>query len=108
MGRIRRDVYAKMGWKTRWRHKQLIEALNKTGWKCAYCGVPLMLDDVLGPDIDFWKRQGLERATADHIIPKALGGSNSQENITASCYVCNTKHPKNPQTPKGTKRGFPT
>ena len=45
---------------------------------CAYCGQPA--DEV------------------DHVIPSASGGTDDDENLVASCHVCNTK--KNNRTPE--------
>lgn len=43
--------------------------------KCAYCGDPLKK----------------EEATLDHILPKALGGTNHFHNVALSCAACNNK-----------------
>lgn len=43
------------------------------GGKCFYCGNKLALDD----------------ATIDHVIPKALGGDNTEANTVACCHSTN-------------------
>jgi hypothetical protein len=43
------------------------------GGKCFYCGNKLAMDD----------------ATIDHVIPKALGGDNSEGNTVACCHSVN-------------------
>ncbi len=43
------------------------------GGKCFYCGNKLALDE----------------ATVDHVIPKALGGDNSEANTVACCHSIN-------------------
>lgn len=53
--------------------------LQRTGGKCFYCGVRL-----------FKKRKGHRaKATIDHYIPKAEGGSNARENLVPACSSCN-------------------
>lgn len=46
---------------------------NKTGGKCAYCGIQLSPFN----------------GQIDHIIPKAKDGKNDLENIFYSCKTCN-------------------
>lgn len=41
--------------------------------KCSYCGTQLLL----------------ETATIDHVIPKHLGGTDDDENLTLACERCN-------------------
>lgn len=47
---------------------------------CEYCGAQLKGD--IGPNAS-------DRATGDHRIPKARGGSNERANIAICCYRCN-------------------
>jgi 5-methylcytosine-specific restriction endonuclease McrA len=47
--------------------------LNRDGWICAYCAKHLEGKD----------------ATADHIIPKAAGGTDDAWNLVAACVSCN-------------------
>jgi len=47
--------------------------LNRDGWLCAYCNKHL---------------EGAD-ATADHIVPKAAGGTDDAWNLVASCRTCN-------------------
>ena len=48
--------------------------MKKTNYCCAFCGI------------------GFDEAefTIDHIVPRAKGGSNKDENLLAACRPCNT------------------
>lgn len=50
-----------------------LAVLDRDGWQCTYCHKPLEGRD----------------ATADHIIPKAAGGSDDPDNLVAACRRCN-------------------
>jgi 5-methylcytosine-specific restriction endonuclease McrA len=54
--------------------------------RCAYCG---RVDDHLTPD---------------HILPLAMGGSNTLSNIAPACRACNTK--KGARTPEQSQMNF--
>lgn len=47
--------------------------LRASEFKCHYCGTKLTMDDL----------------TIDHVIPRANGGGNENENLVASCQECN-------------------
>jgi hypothetical protein len=49
------------------------EILRRDNFACRYCGAA-------APDV---------KLNADHVIPKSLGGSDSPENLVASCVDCN-------------------
>ena len=62
------------------------------GGRCYYCRQPMWCAD---PDI-FGRRYGLSeakarrlQATAEHLIARCEGGSNSAANIVAACRYCN-------------------
>lgn len=48
--------------------------LRRDAFTCQYCG-----------------RDGGERMTIDHVIPKSLGGKTIWENVVTSCQACNCK-----------------
>ncbi len=48
--------------------------LKRDAYTCQYCG-----------------RNGGERMTIDHIIPKSLGGRTVWENVVSACRACNLK-----------------
>lgn len=58
--------------KIKFSRKNLFE---RDKWTCQYCG----------------KKPVKSELNLDHIIPKALGGKTTWENIVASCFKCNTK-----------------
>jgi 5-methylcytosine-specific restriction endonuclease McrA len=54
--------------------------------RCTYCGVRV------SRKISTWppeREAVIHFFTLDHIIPKATGGSDRVENLTAACYWCN-------------------
>lgn len=50
------------------------KAPSRHGFSCHYCGVPVFSD---------------KNRTWDHIVPKALGGTDSMLNLITSCAFCN-------------------
>jgi 5-methylcytosine-specific restriction endonuclease McrA len=48
--------------------------LKRDGFTCQYCG-----------------RNGGERMTIDHIVPKSLGGRTVWENVVSACRACNLR-----------------
>ncbi|MFQ5840317.1 MAG: HNH endonuclease [Candidatus Methylomirabilales bacterium] len=48
--------------------------LKRDAYTCQYCG-----------------RNGRERMTIDHIIPRSLGGKTVWENVVSACHACNTR-----------------
>lgn len=59
---------------------------------CCYCESPMWETDPLGfasahgiPADSLWCYQ----CTTEHLLPRALGGSNRQDNIAAACRLCN-------------------
>lgn len=54
-----------------WEERQLI--YDKYKGKCGICGEPLKFDEM----------------TVDHIVPLAIGGDNSMENLQCCCINCN-------------------
>lgn len=51
-----------------WRQLRL-EVLDRDGWVCHWCGAPA--------------------SHADHLIPRARGGTDDPDNLAASCARCN-------------------
>ena len=49
-------------------------------FQCIYCRGPLTM-----------KGTGVTRATLDHRVPLARGGSNGRENLVVCCQRCNNK-----------------
>ncbi len=65
--------------------KRLFEAIyTRDGGRCVYCGTSTRRT-----------RSGLHRAanraTLDHVIPKALGGPLTCENLVLACQACNNE-----------------
>ncbi len=53
--------------------------LKRDAYTCQYCG-----------------RNGGERMTIDHVIPKSLGGRTVWENVASACRACNLKKGNKP------------
>lgn len=49
--------------------------------KCRYCKKRIEWEAVTD--------SGQRDVTLDHIVPKSLGGANSEDNLTIACYRCN-------------------
>ena len=61
-------------------HETRLLVFERDAWKCHYCGCTVLL--LAG-------RYKNLRATVDHIVPKAKGGSNRAENLITACEPCN-------------------
>lgn len=73
------DYYtAKLAYKrSKWSYTRtrLAEAQN---WKCCFCGCYMI------------ETPGKKNSvTVEHVTPKSLGGSDTEENLVASCHRCN-------------------
>lgn len=68
-------------------------AFFKQRGRCFYCGVDMWLrvpQEITEPfDLAVTTAEML-RCTAEHLQPKASGGSDRRSNIVAACYRCNT------------------
>lgn len=62
------------------RRQAMTKLLRKYNWRCAVCGRSVRFD------VD--KAHPL-RATIDHIVARALGGSNQFQNLQLACFSCN-------------------
>src|SRR5574342_269401 len=58
--------------------------LKRDAYTCQYCG-----------------RNGGERMTIDHVIPKSLGGRTVWENVVSACRACNLKKGNKPPEEMG-------
>lgn len=58
--------------------------LKRDAYTCQYCG-----------------RNGGERMTIDHVIPKSLGGRTVWENVVSACRACNLKKGNKPADEAG-------
>lgn len=60
------------------------EVLRRDNHSCRYCGS-------MAPDV---------KLTVDHVVPKALGGSDAADNLVTACQPCNSgKSSTNPDAP---------
>lgn len=80
------------------RHLRVHAIAERDGWWCRYCGVALVdtcsADDTVTDD--YGKRiirpgLGKEVPTIDHVIPVAMGGSGSLDNLVLACQGCNSR-----------------
>lgn len=72
------------GVRTRWRisRARRFAIYERDGWVCQLCFL-----DVARDESRLWPRS----ATLDHILPRALGGSDADENLRLACRDCNTR-----------------
>lgn len=54
--------------------------INRDGGHCYYCRARLTVDS----------------STLDHVVPRALGGSNSLHNLRLACPTCNARKADKP------------
>lgn len=59
-------------------------AIKKLGLTCAHCGA-----DCSTPAETGWVTKRKDSATADHVIPLAIGGDDDLANIQILCPECN-------------------
>lgn len=52
---------------------------DRDGWYCWWCGIPIAMDE----------SDTRQAATLDHLITRAVGGSNRFENQVIACSPCN-------------------
>jgi len=76
---IRLTAYNKIPVTIRLNRRNIILRDNHT---CSYCN----------------KKKNLSELNIDHIVPKSKGGKNTRDNLTCSCFDCNTK--KRDRTPR--------
>jgi 5-methylcytosine-specific restriction endonuclease McrA len=79
-----------MGRLKRIRRRKMIEQ----GGRCYYCGLPMWDDaDTTAARGDGMTRQPLKelRCTAEHLHARSDGGGDTDHNIVAACWYCNTQ-----------------
>lgn len=59
---------------------RLEKILRRDGGRCQICGCEVAID-----------RDGIAKATVDHIIPKSRGGTNFGFNLQLACRDCNSR-----------------
>ena len=63
-------------------------------YRCYYCCLPVWCNtpDLFILTYGITKAQALQlQCTAEHLVPKNNGGTNSRSNIVAACWYCNHK-----------------
>lgn len=59
-----------------------MEIFERDGWKCVYCGAPLIRGNGTSQP---------NAATLDHIKPRSKGGWDNLENLATACRKCNSR-----------------
>lgn len=68
--------------KAGWGLKMIRKLMTRASHKCEYCGRPVYIKHQASRDPD--------KATIDHKIPRALGGTNGLHNLALACLQCNS------------------
>lgn len=72
------------------------QAAERQGWRCFYCGLPMVDGAVPGG----LTRRSLSRlCTAEHLVARCEGGAESAENIVAACWWCNSQRHRRKAAP---------
>ena len=87
------------------RYKSAREAAFKAqGGRCCYCNLPMWRSspEELAPLGIRARTANPLRCTAEHLVAKRDGGGGGRVNISAACWLCNTRRHrrKNPPDPK--------
>ncbi len=53
--------------------QERLAVLQKTNWRCAYCGIEL----------------GFDGFQVDHVVPLRMGGKDEMDNMLPTCRSCN-------------------
>jgi len=61
-------------------NRRLRQLLVKQDFCCHWCGLRL---------VSPYRREHCHRATVDHVIPRAKGGTDTRDNRVAACFACN-------------------
>lgn len=64
-----------------WGRRRLMQRLaGAQNWRCCHCGV--RTNEATRPE---------DQPTIEHVIPRALGGTNDEANLAMACADCNNK-----------------
>ena len=69
-------------------------AFSHQSGRCHYCELPMWLDDPAEFTEKYRISSGkarLLRCTAEHLVARQDGGSDSSSNIVAACWFCNSR-----------------
>ena len=69
-------------------------AFSRQSGRCYYCELPMWQDNPVEFAAKYRITSGQARSlrcTAEHIVARQDGGSNSRSNIVAACWVCNSR-----------------
>jgi 5-methylcytosine-specific restriction endonuclease McrA len=78
----------------RWEVVDLMAIVERDGFNCQICGMPI------DPEAPV---RGKFSLSIDHIIPLAIGGSHTADNVRATHLVCNLGKAQTSDTPKAAK-----
>jgi 5-methylcytosine-specific restriction endonuclease McrA len=65
------------------RHAWLVRHMERQNGRCAYCGIPMLLNA-------HGRKEADRQATLEHVIPLSRHGHDSEENTVAACAACNS------------------
>lgn len=67
------------------RLRMKISLAEQQNWKCCYCGIVMEMNV---------SDQAANKATIEHILPRAHRGKGNIGNLVIACYPCNAKRGK--------------
>ena len=85
--------------------KHRLAAFNRQEGRCYYCGFPMWLPQSKDFAVKFKRIEGYSpslQCTAEHLLPRQEGGTNSSDNIVAACRFCNMTRHRIPSQPDPT------
>ena len=74
--------------------KYRLLAFERQNGRCYYCNAPVWLEKIaeFAAKFGISLRQATQlQCTAEHLVARQDGGSDSSENIVAACWFCNTR-----------------
>lgn len=83
-----------------------LAAFKGQNGRCHYCGLPMWLKQPTELTAKYRITEGEVsrlRCTAEHLVAKQDGGTDSKDNIVAACYFCNTRRHRVKSPPDPTR-----
>ena len=82
--------------------KSRLLAFERQNGRCYYCNAPVWLEKIaeFAAKFGISLRQATQlQCTAEHLVARHDGGSDSSENIVAACWFCNSRRHRRKSVP---------